>query len=212
MIARSRLTAITSALLPNWLPLKNKATQNESEPKNQFQRVFSGRQRVILPVIHVISLKQAVENAKIAFDANADGIFLINHAILSNELLAIHARMVDMMPDQWVGINCLGWSPIEVVQAAPVNIKGIWVDDAQIDERRLLQPDAERVEILRQSRIPQCLFFGGVAFKYQRDVVDVETASRIAKNYMDVVTTSGPGTGCAAPIDKIRRMRQALND
>ena len=39
------------------------------------------------------------------------------------------------------------------------------------------------------------MYFGGVAFKYQRHVEDLDTACRIAARYMDVVTTSGPGTG-----------------
>jgi predicted TIM-barrel enzyme len=54
------------------------------------------------------------------------------------------------------------------------------------------------------------LYFGGVAFKYQRKVEDLETAARIARAYMDVVTTSGPATGEAADIEKIRRMRDGL--
>jgi predicted TIM-barrel enzyme len=49
-----------------------------------------------------------------------------------------------------------------------------------------------------------------VAFKYQREVEDVVQASRTAVDYMDVVTTSGPGTGFAASLDKIRTMKQAI--
>lgn len=59
-------------------------------------------------------------------------------------------------------------------------------------------------------RPPNCLYFGGVAFKYQRHVEDFESACRVATRYMDVVTTSGPGTGHAAEVEKIRRMKAAL--
>ncbi|MBI2566855.1 MAG: hypothetical protein HYV63_07490 [Candidatus Schekmanbacteria bacterium] len=62
----------------------------------------------------------------------------------------------------------------------------------------------------RDARVPGCVYFGGVAFKYQRHVEDLEAACRVAARYMDVVTTSGPGTGHAAEVEKIRRMKQTL--
>jgi len=52
----------------------------------------------------------------------------------------------------------------------------------------------------------------GVAFKYQRPVEDLASAARIAMRYMDVVTTSGPGTGIAAEREKIVAMREATGD
>jgi predicted TIM-barrel enzyme len=49
-----------------------------------------------------------------------------------------------------------------------------------------------------------------VAFKYQRQIEDLEAACRIACRFVDVVTTSGPGTGQAASVVTIRQMKQAL--
>jgi predicted TIM-barrel enzyme len=37
-------------------------------------------------------------------------------------------------------------------------------------------------------------------------------AARIASRYIDVVTTSGPGTGQAAALEKIQVMKEALDD
>ena len=51
-----------------------------------------------------------------------------------------------------------------------------------------------------------------MAFKYQRDVEDIEQAAEIAAGYMDVVTTSGKGTGYAAAPEKIKRMKKALGN
>ena len=39
---------------------------------------------------------------------------------------------------------------------------------------------------------------------------DVGKAARIAAEYVDVVTTSGPGTGQAADRDKIQAMKEVL--
>ena len=51
-----------------------------------------------------------------------------------------------------------------------------------------------------------------MAFKYQRPAPDLQKAARLAAEYMDVVTTSGPGTGQAAPRQKILDMKQSLGD
>ena len=58
------------------------------------------------------------------------------------------------------------------------------------------------------------LYFGGVAFKYQREVPPEKLgdAAKLASKYMDVVTTSGPGTGRAAAVEKIATMKKALGD
>jgi hypothetical protein len=58
---------------------------------------------------------------------------------------------------------------------------------------------AERMNELRR-RVPDLLYFGGVAFKGQAFVRDEDLAplASEAQRHMDVVTTSGPRTGAAA--------------
>ena len=142
--------------------------------------------------------------------AGADGVFLINHGMADEELLLIHDAVADVHPDWWVGVNCLGLSPDEVFRAVSSKVGGVWTDNAGIEEGQEKQPFAKCVSVVRRTYASDCLYFGGVAFKYQRDVDDLEAACQIAGRYMSVVTTSGPGTGHAAGIEKIRRMRQAL--
>jgi len=64
----------------------------------------------------------------------------------------------------------------------------------------------------RRSRGWTGLYFGGVAFKYQREVAAdaLGRASVVAMSYMDVVCTSGPGTGKAADVAKVIAMREAI--
>lgn len=107
-------------------------------------------------------------------------------------------------------LTAFGLSPDQVVGAVSPKVGGVWVDNAGIEEDREDQPYADRVLAVREAAAPGCLYFGGVAFKYQRNVEDLEAACRVAARYMDVVTTSGPGTGQAAEVEKIRRMKLAL--
>jgi hypothetical protein len=166
---------------------------------------------LVLPVIHVVDAAQALRNAAIARQAGADGIFLINHGISSDELFAIHRRVLMEHPSYWwIGLNCLDLAPDEVFRRLPAGVDGVWVDDAKIREDQEAQPDAERIGRAQRGAPGRPLLFGGVAFKYQRPVAELEAAARIAARHMDIVTTSGPGTGHAADLDKLRRMRSAL--
>lgn len=183
----------------------------ETAPMNRLRQTFANR-HVILPVIHVTTQGQALRNASIARGAGADGVFLINHVINSGALLTIHQAVKEAHPGWWVGVNCLGMSPEEVFARISPRVDGVWVDNARIDEASAAQPRAQAIAEARARHGWQGLYFGGVAFKYQREVADVGEAAKKARGYMDVVTTSGAGTGEAAPVEKLRAMRAALGD
>jgi predicted TIM-barrel enzyme len=178
---------------------------------SRFRDAFSNR-HVILPIIHVVSPEQALANARIARDAQADGCFLISHGRVSDgELLDIHQRVVDATR-WWVGINCLSMGVTEVFERVGDRVAGVQVDDALIDEEAAEQPGAQRVLEAQRRHGWRGLYFGGVAFKYQRPVKDPARAAAVAAGFMDVVTTSGPGTAQAAPPERVRAMKQALAD
>jgi predicted TIM-barrel enzyme len=107
-------------------------------------------------------------------------------------------------------VNCLDLDPEHVFGLLHPEVGGVWADDAGIDERTREQPEADLIATARRESGWQGLFFGGVAFKYQRRVEDLETAVRTATGFMDVVTTSGSGTGIAANREKIEAMKRAL--
>ncbi|MCA9976700.1 MAG: hypothetical protein KC413_13150, partial [Anaerolineales bacterium] len=165
-----------------------------------FRTIFHN-QHVILPVIHVGSQQQALRNVQIAREAQADGIFLINHEMSGAALLTIHRAVVAEHPDWWVGVNCLDLTPFEVFHHIDDTAAGVWVDNALIDEQAEQQPLAEAVLAVRKKAGWPGLYFGGVAFKYQRLIYDLRQAAVQATPYMDVVTTSGPGTGHAAAVE-----------
>lgn len=176
---------------------------------SRFREVFSNR-HVILPVIHVESDQQAVRNALVARDAGCDGVFLINHGVGHQTLINSYVAVKEVLEDFWVGINSLGREPAAVFSESQVD--GLWTDNAGIDENSTTQPYADSVNRERELRHWNGLTFGGVAFKYQPEVTSVGRVARIAADYMDVVTTSGPGTGVAASVDKIRIMKEAIGE
>jgi hypothetical protein len=178
---------------------------------NNFRNVFHNR-HVVLPVIHVTTLEQALRNTQIALVGEADGVFLINHGLPYQELLDVYARVREKFPGFWIGLNCLDLEPKEVFRRVPTGMEGVWVDNAMIREDRQAQPDAQAVLDVQRHLGWAGSYFGGVAFKYQREVRDLVTAALTATRYMDVVTTSGPGTGRAAMPEKIRIMKEAIGE
>jgi hypothetical protein len=180
-------------------------------PGKQNMITFKNK-HMIYPVIHVESEEQAISNTKIAKEAGCDGVFLINHGITPEELLVIHAAVAKAVPNWWIGINCLGMSNVAIIEHATPEISGIWVDNAGIDEHSEDQPMASLYQSIQKNSKWNGIYFGGVAFKYQRPVEDLETACKFAKQYIDVVTTSGPGTAKAAAVDKIKRMSDTLGE
>lgn len=173
----------------------------------------------LLPVVHVLDEAQAIRNAEIAFEAGAHGLFLINHETSPGNrplsfagLLNIHSAVADQFPNQWIGVNCLDLLAAEVFQYLTPQVAGVWADNGEIDEHVSKQTSAERILDAKTKSGWDGLYFGGVAFKYQKPVDDAGRAAEIAQNYMDVVTTSGPATGHRASTTKIKLMKEAIGN
>jgi predicted TIM-barrel enzyme len=128
------------------------------------------------------------------------------------ELMVSAERLAQKYPDWFIGVNCLGRDARSIVAEIlqTDRLRGIWADDGCVDEREVDQELA--ADIRSHLKKWRGLYFGGVAFKYQRPVEDLRAAARMAVKYMDVVTTSGPGTGEAAEVEKIRIMKEAMGD
>jgi hypothetical protein len=175
---------------------------------SRLRTVFSSR-HVVLPVIHVIGEEQARRNIGIACEAGADGAFLISHGQVGDlDLLDMYQHLCDGNPGFWLGVNCLGLTVEEMFRRCGGKIAGVWTDDSLIDETLDEQPAAQGVLDVQKASGWRGLYFGGVAFKYQRPVKDLRRVASLARPYMDVITTSGPGTGHAADPAKIRALKE----
>jgi len=157
--------------------------------------VFKNK-KIVLPVIHVKSLEQAKTNIEICQEYGADGCFLIGHEVSDADLVGIAYELSSDVEDFWMGINCLASSPAEAIQDASF-MDGVWTDNAFNSQ---IEPGYRGI------------YFGGVAFKYQRVVCPLYEACVESKKFVDVVTTSGPSTGKAPDLSKIKMMREYLGD
>jgi hypothetical protein len=182
---------------------------------NRIEEVF-GTRRVFLPVIHPISPDEAMRSVRVAWNAGVRGLFLIDQGMSAGEVLDLVLDIRRRLPALWVGINLLGVPPAEVLRrglgACGGRIDGIWTDNAAIDEDAPSQPAAQEFLDARAQHGWTGLYFGGVAFKYQREVPAEKwrRAASTAQAFMDVVSTSGPGTGQPADVAKTMAMRDGM--
>jgi len=183
---------------------------------NRIQHVF-GVPRVLLPVIHPISEIAALRSIDVASEAGCPGVFLINQGMASGDVLAFLVQARARWPHLWLGVNLLGHSPQgalrRALRDAEGRLDGLWSDQAGIDEYAKVQREAGLFVEVREQLGWQGLYFGGVAFKGQPPVADEDLCSvaTLAEVLMDVVCTSGPGTGVAAPPSKVQAMRGCLS-
>lgn len=186
---------------------------------SRIQAVFS-KPRVLLPVIHPVSRAKAHQAAHAAVDAGVPGVFLVDQGASEQDVLIYVMEIRERFPSLWIGVNLLTRRPVEAMITAKNTcggkIDGIWSDDADINERAPFneQPAPLRILMAKMQVAWSGLYFGGVAFKYQRQVEHDElgAAAARASQYMDVVCTSGPETGKPAAIEKVRAMYDGLGD
>lgn len=168
--------------------------------------------KIFLPVIHVANEDQGIKQTSLSLLNGADGVFLINHSIPYFELFWIYRKIRNLFPKSWIGINCLDLDPIQVIKRMPKDIDGLWVDNSYINEELgYNQGYAKDILDTIHDTGWDGLYFGGVAFKYQKKVKDLIKTTEIACKYMDIITTSGTGTGVPPTIKKIEIMSEIIH-
>ncbi len=188
--------------------------------RNLFLKLFKTAGPAILPVIHTLDFEQAARNIEVAVREGAHGVFLINHDFEYPQLLPILREVRIRFPWLWLGVNFLGvtgkdaFPVLGKLESDNIPIDAYWADNARIDERTEIQTEANEIDQVRINSGWSGMYFGGTAFKKQREVPAEHyyTSAKLAYSHMDVVTTSGIATGKAADLDKIKTFRQACGD
>lgn len=184
----------------------------------------------ILPVIHLQSNEQAVEAAGVASDEGVGGVFIIDHkpsTKCNTDILLGAAKAVrESFPQLWVGVNCLEKDSVEALKTFGKEpwIQGIWNDNAlrwasfaRVDMNGLnaLHTYGELINEQRELENASTVFFGGLAMKgpgYIEDPFAAAAYVEYAQRYVDVVTTSGPGTGHPSPMERLRQIKAAVEE
>lgn len=166
----------------------------------------------IYPVIHHIDRKTSLEQVSLAKACEADGVFLICHPMGQDadqsgdeDLLGVAYEAQRVNQGFPIGINMLS---LPATKAAPkalaAGLSMLWADNMGVDSAGL---NGEGIAMRNfATQHPNLKCFAGVAFKYQRREPNPELAAQNAESAGFVPTTSGPGTGTAPKLEKIKAM------
>ncbi len=161
----------------------------------------------VYPVIHYLDRTTAFEQARLAHRVGAQGVFLISHRGRDTELAEVARGVKLALPGFKVGVNLLSRGPVEAIGMALANeLDMVWADRMGVDSRGL-SPVGKTCSV--QAQQGSLELFSSVAFKYQPEEPDPVEAARQALRAGFVPTTSGPGTGQAPTVEKIRAMSEA---
>lgn len=152
----------------------------------------------LIPVIHMINENQVLTNVETCLSCGIEKVFIINHQTTSEELIKCATRVKQTYPRLWVGINMLD-KYVEDAILYEFEFDGLWCDQSI------------KLEDYKYRKFKGMLFTG-LAFKYQPQPKDIELACKESILTSDVSTTSGPGTGKAADINKILELRNHLGE
>lgn len=170
-----------------------------------------------LVVVHHLDYAQAYSQGALALHCGADGVFFISHnpSTSDDELQGPALDLKESFPEKKVGINYLekfAFPALERVSALGLDM--VWMDNPQVRSDSENGPQALAIAdwLSRGHRAAQPVeVFGSVAFKYQPHDPRPELAAIKAHRLGMIPTTSGLGTGKAADVEKIKRMRQGLD-
>ncbi len=172
------------------------------------------QQKTLFPVIHALDYNHAMRNTELAFECGADGVFLINMGYSADKLMGFYPKVREQFPSSWIGLNLLGVSLLNLFNYEIDTASGLWVDDAKISVDPLDNKTGQAHAFLELKKTYSGLYFGGTVFKYtpsySEDPIICSQAAEVAASFMDVVTTSGSGTGFKAPLEKMKAMKTAI--
>lgn len=171
----------------------------------------------IYPVVHINTVATAVEQSAAALGAGADGIYLIHHGTDNATLFEVLRRVSEDHLNAFVGVNLLGSSTLQAIMRIEQALhsgeitrapSGLWSDDIRSDPN----PFAAKAYASETAAVRGTRILGGIAFKYTSTFTEdpevAKSETLLLRNAVDVVTTSGSGTGTPPTVAKLRAMRE----
>ena len=163
----------------------------------------------VWPVIHHENLLSSIEQAMVAKEQGAAGVFLISHC--GDDAGALHAatKIREQAPaDFLVGINLLGAQPNSAIELAVEHgLDAVWADDMGVTSHGAAPMARACRDLASGTRLK---LFAGVAFKYQAHEPNPGRAAINAAALGMIPTTSGTATGSAPTPQKIKAMSEAI--
>ena len=162
----------------------------------------------VFPVIHHLNDSLALEEAQVAYECGADGVFLISHHNKDKDLPFIGQTIKSYGWNNnnfFVGLNLLSTPACEAFNIVKdSSLDAVWLDNPGITSNKITMAGSQLIELSQQ--YPHVQVFASVAFKYQPIESDPKEAAIRVRQFGWIPTTSGSGTGSAPEVSKLQTM------
>lgn len=172
--------------------------------KSRVRRHFKTTSKVLLPVLSCYSYKQFISNIKKLYplyqEKMINGVWLLTNNTNSNTIEKVIIWVRKNFSDLWIGVNLIGENIITILEFINKNRPdGIWNDRSSVNDEKYQNVPNIMIDQIKRLKWSG-LYFGGILFKYVAVQGDKKNIVKKSSKYMDVLTTSGIGTGI--PIEK----------
>ncbi|HEV7449494.1 MAG TPA: hypothetical protein VGP13_03070 [Candidatus Paceibacterota bacterium] len=184
---------------------------------HRFENAFRRRKAVFLIALHVTPHEQQwSRDIDIARGEGADGILVIRDyttTATDDDALAVYHNARKRYPHWHIGLNLLDHQPLAAILRVKTGVSSFWFDEPQINEG---QPDGAKyfANVRLTSDVAHVeappLLMPCVAMKYKIQPKSIATVAKLVEPYADVILTSGDKTGMPADIEKVQKLRQAV--
>lgn len=192
----------------------------EYKEENKFQKLhnyFNKITNILLPVVSCFNEEQFEYNIDILYEyyvqKKIDGIIIINTNCSLDILFNTLNIMKNKYPDLWIGINILGYNIFEVLNYLTeiTMVNGLWIDNSYVTDK-----DYQNIPEIIINHFKNIswdgLYFGGTLFKYIKYSGDTNKICSNSIPYMDIITTSGDGTGIPIEINKLQNIYNIIDN
>ena len=167
---------------------------------NKVNETFGKINNILLPVLSCYNVEQFKKNIinlyPLILDNSVSGVFLLSTNTTIDVIADVYNWTKSTYPNIWIGINLIGENIFKVFKFIKnVNPDGIWIDNSYMNNisnmgiPELIQDQFEQLNW-------NGLYFGGIMFKYQSNCNNYDEQILLnTHKYMDVLITSGNGTG-----------------
>ena len=176
------------------------------------QKAFGKSTQILLPVLSCHNAAQFMKNIEVLFSHSAvDGVWIESANCTSDVLQEVITEFRKVYPGRWIGINLIGETFVAVMEFLKDSTPdGIWMDRSYLTDADYQTLPNLILDFFQRSGW-QGLYFGGVLFKYvNTHFADEEKLCQNAREYMDVLTTSGAGTGIAIDNNKLVKIKLSV--
>ena len=198
--------------LENYSIINSNTRYKSINKRTRVQRVFGTSNGILLPVLscyNEIQFKKNIVKLYSYFQVRGiNGIWILSTNSSIEIVIKVFLWAKENYPDFWIGVNLIGHHIPKVLNCLSyISPDGLWIDNSNVTDK-----DTQNIPELITDQFKKLnfkgLYFGGVLFKYNPDMGDPQKILKKTHEYMDVIITSGEGTGIEIDSDKIEFIHQ----